>query len=651
MDRLPQGPFALIQRAGEENIDLLQGAFTQYPRLADLPVGDGELLALVPYRQLLERDDVCHDDGAPLLAMRVAERHAIGRAELPWAEHPVIRDGAFDVADDDYARTVKTILDEEIARGEGANFVIRRTFVGHCDDPRATALGAFRNLLDAERGAYWTFLIDTGAQILVGATPERHVSLADGVAVMNPISGTFRRPPGTATRAEILAFLADPKERDELAMVVDEELKVLAAVGDLGGRVTGPFLKEMANLAHTEYYIEARTTMDPRQILRETMFAPTATGSPLRNAFRVIKRHETSGRGYYGAVAALISDGPSSEPGRPVMDAPLLLRVAYLDQDGTVRVPVGATLVRGSDPYDEVRETHAKAAGVLRAFGVHSDVYHSDVMSSADDKSDDADGNGTFTPNQADHQPMRWADDPAVVAALQARNANLAPFWMEEHDPESESLLVPALADRSVLIIDNEDAFTSMLAVQLRALGMQVTRTPFEQVGRTDGHDLVVLGPGPGDPRDLALPKIRLGRALIQRLLAERQAVLGVCLGHQMICGALGFELIRKSVPDQGRQRQVDLFGRTRLVGFYNSFAALAPDSALDTSAIELATLDGPESDTRELVGLRARVGDARLAGLQFHPESILTYDGLQILRDEVLRLLEPEPEPSPTES
>src|SRR5581483_4518971 len=148
---------------------------------------------------------------------------------------------------------------------------------------------------------------------------------------------------------------------------VDEELKMLAEVGG-HGRVTGPFLKEMRNLAHTEYYIRARTEMDVRQVLRETMFAPTATGSPIRNAFRVIQRHETGGRGYYGGVAALIG---TDERGRQSMDASLLLRVAYLDPaDGSVRIPVGATLVRGSDPYEEVRETRAKAAGVLRAFGV-----------------------------------------------------------------------------------------------------------------------------------------------------------------------------------------------------------------------------------------------------------------------------------------
>ncbi len=68
----------------------------------------------------------------------------------------------------------------------------------------------------------------------------------------------------------------------------------------------GPYLKEMSRLAHTEYFIEGRTTRDAREILRETLFAPTVTGSPLESASRVIHGYEPHGRGYYSGVAALI---------------------------------------------------------------------------------------------------------------------------------------------------------------------------------------------------------------------------------------------------------------------------------------------------------------------------------------------------------
>jgi phenazine biosynthesis protein phzE len=621
-------PFALLRREGRATVELLRGEVTTVARLADLPRVEregGEQLALVPYRQLRERGDACHDDGAPLVTLLVRERAELAVEDLPEVGVPSIRDGAFDVTDDEYALQVKAVLEEEIGRGEGANFVLRRSFVGYCDDVLTTALGAFRRLLKHERGAYWTFLVHTGDRVLVGATPERHVSVHGGMAVMNPISGTLRMPPAEASAQQVLAFLDDPKERDELAMVVDEELKMLAEVGG-HGRVTGPFLKEMRNLAHTEYYIRARISLDVREVLRRTMFAPTATGSPIRNAFRVIQRHETGGRGYYGGVAALIG---SDAQGGQAMDASLLLRVAYLDPaDGSVRIPVGATLVRGSDPYEEVRETRAKAAGVLRAFGVcETGGAVVEPAGGGDGDSGDNSGNGL----------RQWADDPRVLTALAVRNETLAPFWLREH--VSGEFAAPRLRGRSVLIVDNEDAFTSMLTVQLRALGLEVTRTPYAAVDGSAGYeehdgladfDLVVLGPGPGDPRDLGLPKVRVSRVLIQRLFAREQPVLGVCLGHQFLCTAMGFELVRRPEPNQGTQVEVDLFGRRELVGFYNSFAALAPE--YPPPGLRFATLP----DSREIVAMRG----PRYAGVQFHAESVFSRDGLGILRREIGRLL-----------
>lgn len=611
---LPDGPFALIRRGSEPDVELLTGsAFEQFPALADLPTEDSDaLLALVPYRQLTERGDECHDDHAPLLAMRITGRSRCAISQLPSATPPVLRDGAFDVDDEAYGASVKRVLDEEIGAGEGANFVLRRTFVGHCDSARDTAYGAFRALLDRERNAYWTFLVDTGEGLMVGATPERHVSLSGGVAVMNPISGTLREAPATAPRERLVAFLEDGKERDELAMVVDEELKMLAEVGDLGGRVRGPFLKEMTNLAHTEYYIEARTTMDPRLILRTTMFAPTATGSPLRNAFRVIKRHERGGRGYYAGVAALIERDVA---GAPAMDAPLLLRVAYVSNDGTVRVPVGATLVRGSDPYEEVRETYAKAAGVLRAFGVDFGTQAGLAARS------------TVAADGATVRTSPWSEDPEIAALLSARNETLSPFWLDEHEPAD--LIDPVLAGRRVLIVDNEDAFTSMLAVELRALGLETTRAAHDEVPDHRDYDLVLLGPGPGDPRDVSSPRIAGVRNLAKVLIDHRTPTLGLCLGHEALAVALGLELVRLPTPMQGTQVELDLFGSTERVAFYNSYAARMPEFLV----LETVAIPG--------TSLTAALRGPSFTGLQFHPESVLTMDGLGILGREIRRLLD----------
>ena len=279
-------PFALIRRdliqsTGRTEVEILTGPVGTVDKLADIPL---PALALVPYRQVRERGFAAVDDGAPLRVMRIGAHRTAPvdavLAALP-ADPPALSTVDFDVPDDEYARTVTAVLRDEIGRGEGSNFVIHRTYRARVDGaPVEAALAVFGRLLRAERGAYWTFLVHTGERTYVGATPERHVSVEDGLVLMNPISGTYRHPPGGANRAALLKFLADRKEIDELYMVLDEELKMMATVADGGGQVLGPYLKEMSHLTHTEYLLAGRTSLDARDVLRETMFAPTVVGSP-----------------------------------------------------------------------------------------------------------------------------------------------------------------------------------------------------------------------------------------------------------------------------------------------------------------------------------------------------------------------------------
>ena len=474
-------------------------------------------------------------------------------------------------------------------------------------DPLAAALAALRRLLLRERGAYWTFLVHTGTRILVGASPERHVSVADGLVEMNPISGTFRHRGETVDRAELLRFLHEEKEVEELYMVLDEELKMMAVVAEHGGQVVGPYLKEMAHLAHTEYLLAGRCSRDVRDVLRETMFAPTVTGSPMENACRVIARHERTGRRYYAGVLALLG---RDEQGRQTLDAPILIRTAEISPTGALRVPVGATLVRHSTTAGEVAETHAKAAGVLAALGLGPDA-----------------------PRSAGEPAVRYADDPEVRAALAARNAPLARFWLEQREPGA--LALRGLAGRRALIVDGEDTFTGMLAHQLGALGLAVTRRDWPDPGPLDGYDLVVVGPGPGDPRDATAPKMVALRTLLTELLASGRPTLAVCLGHQLLAGLLGLPLHRRDAPYQGLPRDVPVFGTTRRVGFYASFTALA-------DADRVAGPYGPVEVSRDPAdGAVHALRGAGFAGVQFHPESVLSQDGTRVLADLLGHLLD----------
>ncbi|MFE3681094.1 anthranilate synthase family protein [Streptomyces griseus] len=601
-------PFALLRRGtpgrDHDHVELLIGGVREVDRLADLPVGPAPALALVPFRQIAERGFDVRDDGTPLSVLVADETHELELAELLAAlpAHDVrVADRGFDVEDAEYADIVRRVIRDEIGRGEGANFVIRRTFRGEIPGfGRADALALFRRLLAGERGAYWTFVVHTGARTLVGASPEVHVRMSGGTVVMNPISGTYRYPAEGPTAESLLAFLADRKESEELSMVVDEELKMMCTVGDMGGVVVGPRLKEMAHLAHTEYELRGKSSLDVRDVLRETMFAATVTGSPVQNACRVIERYESGGRGYYAGALALLGRDAN---GAQTLDSPILIRTADIAPDGSLEVPVGATLVRHSDPEGEVAETHAKAAGVLAALGVRPAL-----------------------PGAEADRP-RLASDPRVQAALDDRRGGLAPFWLRMQERTRD-------LSGHALVVDGEDTFTAMLAHLLRSSGLDVSVRRYDEPGLREvvraHRGPVVLGPGPGNPGDLADPKMRLLREIAAELVRDhRHGLLGVCLGHELIAAELGLEIVRKAVPYQGAQTRIELFGRPETVGFYNSFTARCDGPA----AVELAAHGIEVSRDEESGELHALRGPG-FASVQFHPESVLTVRGSVIVTE-----------------
>lgn len=610
-------PFALLHRpesgAGGQ-VDLLLGEVTTVTGIDALPVPDfgdpdtHEVLAVLPYRVIGERGYDHHDDGEPLLAMPVREQALLPVDQvldtvLDW---PVVTgEGRFDLDDEEYGELVRRVLAEEIGHGSGANFVLKRTFVTEVGGWSArTALGFFGRLLRGEPGAYWTFVIHTGERTFIGASPERHVSLDDGVAVMNPISGTHRYPEGGPTVSSVLDFLADGKETNELYMVLDEELKMMSRVCD-DAHVVGPHLKEMAHLAHTEYRIVGHSARDVRDILRETLLAPTVTGSPVESACRVIAKFEPAGRGYYSGVAALIGrDGA----GRRRMDSAIMIRTADVDAAGRLRIGVGATLVRDSDPVQEAAETRAKAAGLL------------DALRHVAER----------------RRPAGLDAHPRIRTALTSRNAPLSRFWLAPAP-------VPAASRAKVLIVDAEDTFTAMSALQLRRLGHDVTVRRYDEPYRISGYDVVVLGPGPGDPREPAHTKIAHLRAVTGSLLNLRIPFVSVCLSHQVLCSLLGLELRRLDFPNQGVRRTVDLFGTPEPVYFYNTFAAYSGSGLLDSPLCPGPVEIARDPATGEVHALRG----PGFTSVQFHPESVMTRHGAAILDSLVTGALAPVPHPA----
>jgi phenazine biosynthesis protein phzE len=242
----------------------------------------------------------------------------------------------------------------------------------------------------------------------------------------------------------------------------------------------------------------------------------------------------------------------------------------------------------------------------------------------------------------------RLAADPRVRAALDGRRAALAPFWLRMQEPPArhpggDGTGAGGGADGDptgtglfghALVVDGEDTFTAMLAHVLRSSGLEVTVRRYDTPGLTDlvaAHEgPLVLGPGPGDPVDLADPKMRLLRDLAATALrTHRHGVLGVCLGHELIAAELGLPIVRKKVPYQGAQCAVELFGRTETVGFYSSFVAHCDDAGaarLAGRGVEVSR----DAATGEVHALRG----PHFAGVQFHPESVLSLRGADVVRE-----------------
>ncbi|MCL2543372.1 MAG: anthranilate synthase family protein [Nocardioidaceae bacterium] len=611
-------------RAGDKDtVGVIGGRRTVVESIMDVPLEDGvpepgrtcDRLVAVPYRQVRERGFEAHDDGTPLVVVDVEEEHefSVGDVIAAIEDTGIEFDdrGGFETDDASYAEIVRDIIDEEIGQGEGANLVIGRNYRAKVADWSAErALTVFRRLLDREHGAYWTYVFFTGDRFLIGASPERHVSVHGGDVRMNPISGTFHlRPPAGETRgieARMRDFLRDEKEIYELFMVVDEELKMMCDICTEGGQVLGPFLKPMTHLIHTEYLLAGRTAKDVREVLRDTMYAATVTGSPVENACRLIGQYEPEGRGYYASALALLGRDPD---GAAVLDSPIIIRTADVGMDGSLKVTAGATLVRDSDPDYEVRETHAKAGGILSAFGLVDRAPVPDV------------------------DVATLVADEDVLIDLNARNRRLSRFWLAD---QAGSPVDPRLIGRTAVILDGEDDFVNMLRHMLMRMGItsSVVRHADYAPGAFEGADLVIVGPGPGDPRDDADPKMANLRAAVKDLLAEERPFLAVCLGHQALCHSLGIPLAYKDIVFQGTQAEVGLGDRIERVGFYNTFVGRVPTTR------EAGLPDGVGVDADPETGDVNAITGPHYRGVQFHAESILTEHGFDLVHDLVRGVL-----------
>ena len=183
-----------------------------------------------------------------------------------------------------------------------------------------------------------------------------------------------------------------------------------------------------------------------------------------------------------------------------------------------------------------------------------------------------------------------------------------------------------------VLVIDNYDSFTWNLVQYLGELGAEVRVIRNDEgtveTVREARPDHILLSPGPGRPEQAGIT------LEVIRELGPSTPMLGVCLGHQAIGAAFGGSVVRAAAPMHGKTSTVEHDGRGVFHGIRGPFVASRYHSlviAPDTVPAELEVT----ARTREdgiIMGVRHRT--MPIQGVQFHPESILTGEGHQILRN-----------------
>ncbi len=182
-----------------------------------------------------------------------------------------------------------------------------------------------------------------------------------------------------------------------------------------------------------------------------------------------------------------------------------------------------------------------------------------------------------------------------------------------------------------ILMIDNYDSFTYNLVQALAALGKEIVVYRNDQISIDEIEKLkpacIVISPGPGTPS-----KAGISVELIKRF-ASKIPILGVCLGHQAIAEAFGGKIVRAPRIMHGKTSLIYHDGKSIYKGLPNPFEAVRYHSLIvEKKSLPSCFEISAWTDMDEIMGIRHK--EYPVEGVQFHPESIMTKKGNDILRN-----------------
>lgn len=594
-------PFAIISRSSEDDfLEYINGNLFEYSKVSEILNQSSKSLNIFPFCQIKERRFKSHGD-EKIISIEIKNEIKINKNDfinsVTEIKNEIDAKIFYNISDEDFKKKVNDIIENEIKNGEGSNFVLSRYASGEIKNFTINnALSIFKNLLVKEYGYYWSYFIYTGRQYFIGASPEMHLNIEKNNVKMNPISGTFRKSENLISDIKKLnEFLLNQKEIYELFIVTDEEVKVMSKICKDNIKISGPYLKEMSSVIHTEYIVTGEGQFNIKKTIINSMQAATLIGGPIENACKIIKKYENESRRYYCGALLLIDNKAKNFK----LDGVTIIRTAEINLNGSYRIQSGSTIVYDSNPENELEEIISKSKALFNSF---------------------------FNKKYEEKYKILQSINNETLKNLKNRNENLSDFWLKSYSVKKFS------KKHKSFIINNEDEFTNMLIKILQNMNIDIIIRSYKDINynEIENSDFIIIGPGPGNPNDDNLEKVIINNKIISKYFGIKK-ILGICFGHQLISKYIGLEIKKGKKISQGIALNYNIFGKDYKVGFYNTFFAKYNEEIINKFNIEYSI-----NEHKEIIAMRNK----DFVSFQFHPESIITINGCDLIFEAINKLL-----------
>jgi len=501
-----------------------------------------------------------------------------------------------DISDIEYEKIVKSIK-WEINNWEVNQLIISREFLSNINLSNNQILTIFKRLLK-NSWQYMTFLFDTPKKTFVWASPEKHLSIDNENVVMNPIAWTFPKRDISNFYKRFIEFLKDNKEIWELAMVIDEELKMISKITTWGS-IDVPILKEVWAVIHTEWNLiwTRKKDMSVLEAFAETLYAPTLVWWPLESAYKQIKKYENNSREYYG-WAFWIYD-------KDFLDTAIVIRTAFIDKlNSTLSVRAWAWIVKDSDPSKETKETIVKSEWFYWSIKANNPINNIKYLDSLNED-----------------------EFSNIKDLLNKRKKRLSKFYLNSHN--LENLEVEEIKGKKFILINNWDDFVNLSWYMIERMWGEVDivfNNDFD-INIVDNYDIVLIWPwywNINDKRDKKMLKLL---DFTKKLIDSEKKLLWICLWHQAICKVKWFEIEKQEGITQWEQLEVEFNWKKETLWFYNSFSPVITN--WDINWIETF-------NQNRILNYKEK----NIYSTQSHPESIMSINWFEILKNMILKII-----------